>query len=248
VALSTTLPPAFSVKSGTREARYAYSWANLQAVFAIRGALVTSGKRARKVRTIYCKSCIPKGNRPVLASPLLLMSDFLHKLIGFHTSGLTVPKILIADDSEFLRTHLRSFLQRPDWVVCGEAANGRQAVLMASQLKPDLIVLDFAMPMLNGIQAAQEILKTPPRVPIVLYTLHKNPQLDLDATKVGISKVISKSDNANSLISSLEELLARTSAPPRSITLTEEYSVGPLPTSNSLLDLQAKPMRKPAVS
>jgi hypothetical protein len=99
-----------------------------------------------KYRTIYCKSCIPQGNRPVLASPLLLMSDFVHKLIGFHTSGLTVPKILIADDSEFLRTHLRSFLQRPDWVVCGEAANGRQAVLMASQLKPDLIVLDFAMP------------------------------------------------------------------------------------------------------
>jgi DNA-binding NarL/FixJ family response regulator len=184
----------------------------------------------------------------VLASPLLLMSDFLHKLTGFHTSGLTVPKILIADDSEFLRTHLRSFLQRPDWVVCGEAANGRQAVLMASQLKPDLIVLDFAMPMLNGIQAAEEILKTPPRVPIVLYTLYKNPQLDLDATKVGISKVISKSDNANSLISSLEELLARTSAPPRSITLTEEYSVGLLPTSSSLLDLQAKPIRKPEVS
>jgi hypothetical protein len=61
------------------------------------------------------------------------MSNFLHKLIGFHTSGLTVPKILIADGSEFLRTHLRSFLQRLDWVVCGEAANGRQAVLMASQ-------------------------------------------------------------------------------------------------------------------
>jgi CheY-like chemotaxis protein len=127
----------------------------------------------------------------VLASPLLLRSDFLHKPIGFDASGLTVPKILIADDSEFLRTHLRSFLQRPDWVVCGEAANGRRAVLMASQLKPDLIVLDFAMPMINGIQAAEEILKTTPRVPIVLYTLHKNPQLDLDATKVGISKVIS---------------------------------------------------------
>jgi DNA-binding NarL/FixJ family response regulator len=62
---------------------------------------------------------------------------------------------------------------------------------MSSQLKPDLIVPDFAMPMLNGIQAAEEILKTTPRVPIVL---HKNPQLDRDATKVGISKVISKSD------------------------------------------------------
>jgi DNA-binding NarL/FixJ family response regulator len=115
-------------------------------------------------------------------------------------------------------------------------------------MKPDLIVLDFAMPMLNGIQAAEEILKTTPRVPIVLYTLEKNPLLDLDATKVGISKLISKSDNANSLISSLEELLAPTSAPRRSITLTEEYSVGLLPTSNSLLNLQAKPIRKPEVS
>jgi hypothetical protein len=59
----------------------------------------------------------------VLASPLLLVSDFLHKLIGFDTSGLTVPKVLIADDSEFLRTHLRSFLQRPDWSFA-EPANG----------------------------------------------------------------------------------------------------------------------------
>jgi DNA-binding NarL/FixJ family response regulator len=153
------------------------------------------------------------------------MLDIRHKLTEFDTSSLTVPKmILIADDSEFLRTNLRSLLQRPDWVVCGEAANGRQAVLMASQLKPDLIVLDFAMPMLNGIQAAEEILKVTPRVPIVLYTLHKNPQLDFDANKVGISKVISKSDNVNSLISYLEELLARGNAKIESLScgLAEE--------------------------
>ncbi len=73
-------------------------------------------------------------------------------------------RILIADDSEFLRTHLRAFLQRPGWVVCGEGANGRQAVLMASQLKPDAIVLDFVMPMVNGMEAAREILKAMPGV------------------------------------------------------------------------------------
>jgi DNA-binding NarL/FixJ family response regulator len=118
-----------------------------------------------------------------------------------------MARILIADDSEFLRTHLREFLQRPGWFLCGEAANGRQAVLMASQLKPDVIVLDFAMPMLNGIGAAREILKVLPSVPIVLYTLHRNPQLERDAIEAGIRKVISKGEGSDALIASLQELL-----------------------------------------
>ena len=121
-----------------------------------------------------------------------------------------MPRILIADDSEFLRTHLRAFLRRPGWVVCGEAANGRQAVFMGSQLKPDAIVLDFAMPMLNGMEAAPEILKAMPSVPIVLYTLYKNPQLELDASELGICKVISKGEDSDALTAILQELLAST--------------------------------------
>ena len=119
-----------------------------------------------------------------------------------------MPKILIADDTEVIRTQLKIILSQPaGWIVCGEATNGQQAVLMASQLKPDLIVLDFLMPMLNGLQAAEEILKSTPAVPIVLYTLHKVLQLDLEAKRIGVRKAISKSDGSDALIACVEELL-----------------------------------------
>jgi len=81
---------------------------------------------------------------------------------------------------------------------------------MGSQLKPDAIVLDFAMPMLNGMEAAPEILKAMPSVPIVLYTLYKNPQLELDASELGICKVISKGEDSDALTAILQELLAST--------------------------------------
>lgn len=79
---------------------------------------------------------------------------------------------------------------------------------MASQLKPDAIVLDFAMPMLNGIEAAREILKALPSVPIVLYTVYRNPHLERDAIEAGIRKVISKGEGQDALIASLQGLLA----------------------------------------
>jgi DNA-binding NarL/FixJ family response regulator len=160
--------------------------------------------------------------------------------------GPLMPRILIADDSEFLRTHLRGFLQRPDWDICGEAANGRKAVLMASEMKPDLIVLDFAMPMLNGIEAAREILKAMPNVPIVLYTLHKNPQLELDANAAGIRKVISKGENSNALITTLQELIASSETPLKPIGPPPESSAKLRIVPNLVSDLQKQIPRKPA--
>jgi DNA-binding NarL/FixJ family response regulator len=157
-----------------------------------------------------------------------------------------MPRILIADDSEFLRAHLRGFLQRPGWVICGEAANGRQAVLMASELRPDVIVLDFVMPMLNGIEAAREILKALPSVPIVLYTLHKNPQLERDAVEAGIRKVISKGEDSNALIAVLRELLAAGMTPRESIDPPPEASAKLRTVPNSLIDIDAKTPRKTA--
>ena len=159
-----------------------------------------------------------------------------------------MARILIADDSEFLRTHLRAFLQRPGWFLCGEAANGRQALLMASQLKPDVIVLDFAMPMLNGIEAAREILKALPSVPIVLYTLHRNPQLERDAIEAGIRKVISKGEGSDALIASLQELLAVGPTLLGPLCLPSKSSAE-LPTGpKPVIDLPTKTPRKPGSS
>jgi DNA-binding NarL/FixJ family response regulator len=118
-----------------------------------------------------------------------------------------VHKILIADDSELIRGFLKGLAaQYKDWSIVGEAVNGRQAVLMAASLAPDLIVLDLAMPMLDGIHAAAEILKVTPSVPIILYTLHDMPHLFLEAKKVGIREVVFKTSDATALAEAIQRV------------------------------------------
>ena len=119
-----------------------------------------------------------------------------------------MPKILIADDNEQVRKLLSAVLSKEaNWNVCGQAANGRQAVLMAHELKPDLVILDFSMPMLDGLRATAEILKNSPAVPIILYTLHKSDQVEQEAIRVGAKKVVSKTDSVDSLLQTIRELL-----------------------------------------
>jgi DNA-binding NarL/FixJ family response regulator len=130
-------------------------------------------------------------------------------------------RILIADDSELVRSKLAATLStRNDWTICGQAADGREAVMLAVAEKPDFIILDFSMPMLSGIQAAAEILKIMPRVPIVLYTLYDDAHTEAEAKKVGIRKVISKTKSAN-LVADLEEILGK------------PHNIGPLGVSDA---------------
>ena len=125
-----------------------------------------------------------------------------------------MPRILIADDSEILRSCLKSALTHATgWPVCGEAANGQQAVLLADQLKPDLVILDFAMPILNGIEAAKEIFKGTPAVPVVIYTIHPSWHLELEAKRLGIRSVVSKADGLNVLIAKIKEVIGLGEAP-----------------------------------
>ena len=125
-----------------------------------------------------------------------------------------MAKILIADDSDISRASVRTILSKQiGWTICGEAVNGRNAVLMAHDLKPDLIIMDFSMPMLDGLQASKEILRAMPEVPIIVFTFHMTPQLNLEASRIGIRKVVSKSDGANALRSAVEALLEDGNAP-----------------------------------
>ena len=120
-----------------------------------------------------------------------------------------MARLLIADDNQLVRQSLKGTLSKHDgWTVCGEASNGQRAILQAAELKPDLIVMDFAMPMLNGIGAAVDIAKLFPTIPVVLYTVHKSPPLDRAAEEAGIRAVISKSDSFECLVRAIEELLA----------------------------------------
>ena len=114
---------------------------------------------------------------------------------------------MIVDDSPLVRQRLRDLLQQhPHWRVCGEAANGQDAIARAAELSPDIIVLDFLMPGMNGMQAAREIGKMIPDVPILMFTTHLSRQLVEEARNVGIRGAVAKSD-ARYVVDGLEALL-----------------------------------------
>ena len=118
-------------------------------------------------------------------------------------------KILIADDKRHIRQELRNLLEgHQGWEVCTEAGDGVQAVNRAKQYRPDLVILDLAMPELNGFQAASQISQALPDVPILMLTLYASPQVEKEAEKVGVKRVISKS-TSYMLIPSIEEALAQ---------------------------------------
>ena len=104
-------------------------------------------------------------------------------------------RIMIADDSTPVRCGLRTLLGlNSDWQVCGEAVDGADAVEKAQQLAPDLILMDFSMPQMDGVQAAKEIAKSGTDIPILLVTLSLSPQLVRLARNAGLRGAISKSE------------------------------------------------------
>jgi len=115
--------------------------------------------------------------------------------------------ILIVDDNPVIRRILRScVLQGVDWQVCGEAANGRDAVEKAQHLKPDLIILDLSMPVMNGLQAARELKRMNPSVQLLMFTSFKSPNLEKEAVAAGCTAVVEKSDLQH-LFNSIHSLL-----------------------------------------
>ena len=120
-----------------------------------------------------------------------------------------MPKcILIVDDSASIRHMLRTtFEDISGWEVCGEAENGREAIEKASELKPDLIVLDLAMPIMHGLEAAPVLRRMLPAVPIILFTLYGSKFLEREALSVGVTAVISKDATVKTLVNRAQDLL-----------------------------------------
>jgi len=120
-----------------------------------------------------------------------------------------MPKcILIVDDNVSIRQLLRTTLEDiSGWKVCGEAENGREAIDKARELKPDFIVLDLSMPIMNGLEAAAVLRRMLPTVPIILFTLHDNQTVEREAFAVGISAVVSKAVGMKTLVNQAEDLL-----------------------------------------
>jgi DNA-binding NarL/FixJ family response regulator len=106
-------------------------------------------------------------------------------------------RILIVDDSHVIRESLRKQLEaHAGWEVCGESVNGQQAIEMADGLKPNLIVLDLSMPVMNGLQAAPVLKKLLPSTPIVMFTAFETDNLRELALAAGVTVLINKSKPA----------------------------------------------------
>jgi DNA-binding NarL/FixJ family response regulator len=119
-------------------------------------------------------------------------------------------KILVADDHDIIRRGLKQLLtSRPGWEVCGEAKTGREAVELAEQLKPEVVVMDISMPELNGLEAARRIHKSSPKIGILILTLHFSDQLVRDIVEAGARAYIMKSDADRDLVSAVDALANR---------------------------------------
>jgi DNA-binding NarL/FixJ family response regulator len=116
-------------------------------------------------------------------------------------------RILLADDHEFVRKGLRTVIQdREDWEVCGEASNGRDAVALADELEPDIVVLDISMPELNGLDAARQILADHPGTEVLILTMHDSEELIKQVLAVGARGYMLKSDASRQLVAAIEAL------------------------------------------
>lgn len=116
-------------------------------------------------------------------------------------------RILVADDHEVVRRGLATLLQsREGWEICGEAKDGREAVEMARQLKPDVVVLDIGMPNLNGLAATRQLTQQNPQQKVIVLTITDSDQVIREALDAGARGFVLKSDAARDLVSAVEAL------------------------------------------
>jgi DNA-binding NarL/FixJ family response regulator len=124
----------------------------------------------------------------------------------------TAPRILIVDDNEFMRWAIRNLIakSRPGWEICGEAANGADAVRAASSLKPDIVILDESMPIMSGLQAASRMAKLGLRARILLLTAFEPKDISLITESAGLPSYpcVDKSRSGTDLLPLVDSLIA----------------------------------------
>jgi two-component system response regulator NreC len=115
-----------------------------------------------------------------------------------------MPRVLIVDDHAFIRRGVQTILHPyPEWEFCGEAENGKDAIRLADELKPEIIIMDVSMPGLNGIEATRAIRKSQPEVKVVLLTLHESAELLRSAFRAGARGYLLKTDAEQELVKAL---------------------------------------------
>ena len=132
----------------------------------------------------------------------------IRKLKVFNLNLAYVKSILIVDDSALIRCCLRRLLEaQPGWIICGEAENGCDGIEKAAKLRPDLIVIDLAMLVLNGIVATSVLKRLMPAVSIVMFTSFSDPSIKKTAMASGLDAFVDKSESPEILLSCIEQLL-----------------------------------------
>jgi DNA-binding NarL/FixJ family response regulator len=123
--------------------------------------------------------------------------------------GARMPKrILIVEDEVSVRNAVRAFLEHQSCLeVCGEAANGLEALEKATALRPDIVLLDLSMPLMNGVEVASLIRTRIPNTLVVVYTMFDDVLGKLLAATLGIAAIVSKSDGLATLLARIEALL-----------------------------------------
>jgi DNA-binding NarL/FixJ family response regulator len=115
-----------------------------------------------------------------------------------------MPRVLIVDDHAFIRRGVETILESsPEWQVCGEASNGNDAIRLANQLSPEVVLMDVTMPGMNGLEATRIIRKEHPDVKVILLTLHESSEVLRSGFRAGANGYLLKADAEEELMKAL---------------------------------------------
>lgn len=141
---------------------------------------------------------------------MLALSPSADRLMhrGLEYGNDAVKRIVIADDHEVVRSGLRAIVEtRSDWSVSGEATNGEQAIASALETGADVVIVDYSMPLMNGLEVSRRLKSLRPRTEVLILTMHENEELLTEAILAGVRGFLFKSDARTQLISAIEALL-----------------------------------------
>ena len=141
----------------------------------------------------------------------LRVSEAIHSKVGRVMTDLAFARVLVVDDSPGWRARVREILgEHPEWKIISEACDGQEAVQEASELQPDIIVLDIALPRLNGIAAAKIIRQKSPKSRIVFLTMDSDRDIMKAALDVGQAAYVPKANAASRLCEAVAAFLRET--------------------------------------
>jgi DNA-binding NarL/FixJ family response regulator len=125
-------------------------------------------------------------------------------------NGPQAVRILIADDHDVVRSGLRSILElHAGWEVVGEAGDGKTALTMALALKPDVLIMDYSIPLMNGVEVTRQVRSRLNRTEVLMFTMHDSDEIIMQALAAGAKAFLLKSDAKQYLISAIESLANR---------------------------------------